>query len=103
MYEEEETYMNRPEPRTMPSSHILIEALDGVRTCQFTVFLVHVMCTRTRVVTEPDTEVLDLQRLLFVDLKNGQSQTLASWMAARDLQTILTPIISPLAFLTFFS
>jgi hypothetical protein len=106
MYEEEEseeTYMNRPEPRTMPSSHILIEALDGIRTCQLTVFLVHVMCTRTRVVTEPDTEVLDLQRFLFVDLKNGQSQTLASWMAARDLHTTLTPIISPLAFFTFFS
>jgi len=56
-----------PESSTMPGSHILVEAPDGIRTCELTVFLVHVVCTRTRVVANPDTEVLDLQWLLFVN------------------------------------
>ena len=30
------------------------------------------MCTRARVVADPDTEVLDFQGLLFVDLERGQ-------------------------------
>ena len=53
----------------MPCSHILVEALDSIGTSEFTELLVHVVCTRTRIVAEPDTEVLDLQRLLFMDLK----------------------------------
>ena len=62
------TYVDRPETSTMPGSHILVEALDSVGTREFTELLVHVVCTRTRVVAEPDTEVLDLQMLLFMDL-----------------------------------
>jgi hypothetical protein len=61
--------MDGPEPRTMPSSHILIETLDGIRARELTVLLVHIMCTGTRVVADPNAEVLDLQRLLFVDLR----------------------------------
>jgi hypothetical protein len=61
-----------PESSTMPGSHILVEAPDGIRTCELAVFLVHVVCTRTRVVANPDTEVLDLQWLLFVNLQKGQ-------------------------------
>ena len=63
--------MDGPEPRTMPSSHILIETLNGIRARELTVLLVHVMCTGTRVVADPNTEVLDLQRLLLVDLQNS--------------------------------
>ena len=61
--------MDRPEAGTMPGSHILVEALDGVSTSEFTELLVHVVGTGTRVVTDPDTEVLDLQGLLLVNLK----------------------------------
>lgn len=60
--------MDRAEPSTMPSSHILIQALDSISTAQITVLLVHVVRSRTRIVSEPDTEVLDLQRLLLVNL-----------------------------------
>ena len=63
--------MDGPEPRTMPSSHILIETLNGIRARELTVLLVHVMCAGTRVVADPDAEVLDLQRLLFVDLRQS--------------------------------
>jgi len=66
-----ETHVDGPEPRTMPGGHILIEALDGIRARELAVLLVHVMCTRARVVTDPDTEVLDFQRLLFVNLQEG--------------------------------
>lgn len=54
----------------MPGGHVLVEALDSIGTREFTVFLVHVMCTGTRVVAEPDTKVLDLQGLLLVDLRH---------------------------------
>ena len=53
------TYVNRTETSPMASRHILIESLDCVRTTQLAELLVHVMCTGARVVTEPNTEVLD--------------------------------------------
>ena len=52
----------------MPCGHILVEAFNGIRARELTVLFVHVVCTRARVITDPDTEVLDLQWLLFVDL-----------------------------------
>lgn len=54
----------------MPGSHVLVETLDGVRAGELAILLVHVVCTRAGVVTEPDTEVLYLQRLLFVNLQS---------------------------------
>ena len=55
--------MDGPESGTVPGSHILIEALDGICTCELAIFLVHVVCPRAGIVTEPDTEVLDLLQL----------------------------------------
>lgn len=70
--EEEEhmggTHVDRPEPGSMPGGHILVESLDGVGAGQFTVFLVHVVGTTARVITDPDTEVLNFQGSLLVDL-----------------------------------
>ena len=62
------TYVDGPEASTVAGSHVLVERLDGVRTAELTELLVHVVRSGTRVVTEPDAEVLDLQRLLLVDL-----------------------------------
>jgi hypothetical protein len=50
-------------------SHILVESVDGGDTGHLTVLLVHVVGTGTRVVTDPDTEVLDLLGALLVDLR----------------------------------
>ena len=61
------TYVDRPEASAVAGSHVLVERLDGVRTAELTELLVHVVGTATRVVTDPDTEVLDLQRALLVD------------------------------------
>ena len=45
-----------------------VNACNGsVRTYKLTELLVHIVGTATRVVTDPDTEVLDLQRALLVD------------------------------------
>jgi hypothetical protein len=60
--------MDRPETSTMPGSHILIQALDSIRSREFTELLIHVVGSRARVVTQPDAEVFDFQGLLFVDL-----------------------------------
>ena len=63
------TYVNGPEASTVAGSHVLIEGLDGIRTAELTELLVHVVGTRAGVVAEPDTEVLDLQGLLLVNLE----------------------------------
>lgn len=66
--------MDRAEASTVPCGHILIEALDGVGTRELAEFLVHVMCTGTGVVTEPDAKVLNLQRLLLVNLRRKRAK-----------------------------
>lgn len=62
------TYGNRAEAGTVTSSHVLVKSIDGIGTAHLTELLVHVVGTRARVVTDPDTEVLDLHRALLVDL-----------------------------------
>ena len=53
----------------MPRSHVLVKGLDGVGAGELTELLVHVVRAGARVVADPDTKVLDLERLLFVDLR----------------------------------
>ena len=60
--------MNRPESGTVAGGHILVQSLDGVRSRQLTVLLVHVMRAGSRVVSDPEAEVLDFQRVLLLDL-----------------------------------
>jgi hypothetical protein len=48
--------------------HVLVEGDDGVASGHLSVLLVHIVGTRARVVSDPDTEVLDLERVLLVDL-----------------------------------
>lgn len=63
-------YVDRPEAGTVPCSHVLVEALDCIGTGEFAELLVHVVGSRARVVAEPDTEVLDFQRLGLMNLYN---------------------------------
>ena len=67
------TYVDRPETRAVAGSHVLVERLDGIRTAELTELLVHVVGAGARVVTEPDAEVLDLQGLLFVNLRGEEN------------------------------
>ncbi len=53
----------------MPSGHILIQTIDGLAAAHLPVLLVHVVRAGTRVVAQPDADVLDFQRALFVDLE----------------------------------
>src|SRR5271154_7545075 len=50
------------ESSTMSGSHILIQRLNSQSTGNVTVFLVHVVCPRTGVITKPDTVILHSQR-----------------------------------------
>ena len=65
--------LNAVSSSTMTSSHIPIALGDSSRDGQVTVFTVHVMSSGTRVITKPDTEVLNLQGLLFPDLFNADN------------------------------
>jgi hypothetical protein len=97
----------------MPGSHILIQALDGIRPREITELLIHVVGSRARVVTQPDAEVFNFQRFLFVNLqmKGHDDQSEIPFRLPlegckghlRMIHTMVTPMISPLAFLTFFS
>lgn len=52
----------------MTGGHILVESIDSGNTGELTVLLVHVVGSGARVVTDPNTEVLDLLGALLVDL-----------------------------------
>lgn len=53
----------------MSGSHILVTSMDSVGTGQLTELLVHVVGSRTRIVSKPNSEVLDFERLLLTDLE----------------------------------
>lgn len=60
--------MDGPEAGTVAGSHVGVERLDGICSGQLTVLLVHVVRAGTRVISDPDTEVLDLEGVLLADL-----------------------------------
>ena len=84
----------------MSGSHILVESLNSIGSRHLTVLLVHVVGAGAGVVSEPDTEVLDLQWALLVDLKERLDSTQQIQL---NIHTTLTLTISPLAFLTLRS
>lgn len=52
----------------MSGSHILVHCLNSIGSRHLTVLLVHVVGARAGVISDPDTEVLDLQWALLGDL-----------------------------------
>lgn len=62
----------------MASGHVGVESLDSVCSRELTVLLVHVVGAGAGVVSDPDTEVLDAQRVLLVDL--SQTHQLLSFL-----------------------
>lgn len=63
-------YVDRPEAGSVTGGHVLVKGIDGVRPGHLAVLLVHVVGARARIVTDPDTEVLDLLGALLVNLEN---------------------------------
>ena len=63
--------MNTPEPSPMSSCHILIKRLHGIRPAHLSVLLVHVVRSTPRIISEPDAEVLDLERTFLMNLVQG--------------------------------
>ena len=61
-------YVDGAESGTVTGSHVLVQGLDGISPRHLAELLVHVVGSGARVVTDPDTEVLDLQGALLVDL-----------------------------------
>jgi len=95
--------LNRSETSTVTSSHVLVTGLDSLNTTHGTVFLVHVVGTGTRIVTDPDTKVLDLLRTLLGNLSSNTNQHLSFYPYHHQTHTTLTETISPAAFLTLRS
>ena len=62
--------LNGTETGTVTGSHVHVEALDGFNTAHGTELLVHVVGAGTRIVTQPNTEILNLHGLL---LANGSA------------------------------
>lgn len=60
--------MDGPEAGTVAGGHVGVESLDGVGAGHLAVLLVHVVGAGAGVVAEPDTEVLDLEGVLLLDL-----------------------------------
>lgn len=62
------THVDRPEAGTVAGGHVGVEGLDSIGSGKLTVLLVHVVRTRTGVVSQPDAKVLDLEGVGLVDL-----------------------------------
>ena len=77
-----EAYLDVPEAGSVTGGHILVESVDGGDTGHLTVLLVHVVGTGARVVSDPDTEVLDLLGALLVDLNVVSIAALSSHAGA---------------------
>ena len=78
--------MDGPEAGTVAGSHVLVQSLDGLSAGHLTVLLVHVVGAGARVVTQPDTEVLDLGGTLLGDLK-----PLSKAIRAKDHHSVYIP------------
>lgn len=74
--EREETYVDGSETRSVAGGHVGVHGLDSSAAGHLTVLLVHVVGAGARVVTDPDTEVLDLERVLLGDLVHGDDLTI---------------------------
>ena len=61
-------YLNGVGTSTVTGSHITIALCNSSRDSQISVLTVHVVGTRTRIITKPDTKVLDLQWASVMDL-----------------------------------
>ena len=61
--------MNRPESGAVAGSHVLVESLNSLRSRHLSVLLVHVVSAGSGVVSDPDAEVLDAERVLLGNLR----------------------------------
>jgi hypothetical protein len=61
--------VDRPKAGTVTGGHVLVEGLDGVGAGHLAVLTVHVVSAGAGVVADPDANVLDLERVLLVDLR----------------------------------
>lgn len=60
--------MNRPKSCSVPCRHVLVKRIDRFRPRHLSVFLIHIMCARSRVVSDPNAKVFNLLRAFLVDL-----------------------------------
>lgn len=60
--------VDRPESSAVAGGHVLVESLDSIRSRHLSVLLVHVVSAGSGVVSDPDAEVLDTERVLLGNL-----------------------------------
>lgn len=63
--------MDRPEASSVARGHVGVKRLNGVGAGHFPVLFVHVVGTGARVVSQPNSEILDLLGMLLVDLRRN--------------------------------
>ena len=61
------TYVNAPESGPMPCRHITVQRIHRLRPRHLPIFLVHVVRTTSRVISNPHTKVLHFQWSLLVE------------------------------------
>jgi len=67
--------VDRREACAMARRHVLVTGIDSIDSGQLAILLVHVMCARTRVISNPDAKILDLERLPLAYLADGHDLT----------------------------
>lgn len=69
----------------MAGSHILVQRLDRGGSRELSVLLVHVVGAGSRVVSQPNAKVLDLERVLLMDLKGNELPIQAKFYTVHDI------------------
>lgn len=77
-----------PETRAVAGSHIVVKGSNSVSTGELTVLLVHVVGAGTRVVLDPDAEVLHLSGVLLEDLVDANDLTVGLLDTAERVEEV---------------
>lgn len=73
---------------SVSSGHVLVQSFNGSNSADVSNFLVHVVSTGSGVVSDPDTEVLNLGWVSFVDLVDRDNFTGSSLNLVQFLQEV---------------
>ena len=103
-------YLNGVWSGAMLGTHVTVALCDGTFVCQVSVFSVHVVCTGSRVVSQPNAKVFDFEWLSFVDLARARQKKCVFLQQKKSEEQKRRGVIptwshattSPWAFLTFF-
>lgn len=73
---------------SVSTGHVVVHLSNSTSKCGISVLLVHIVCTTSASVSEPDSEVLNLSRMLLKDFSDVQDLTTSSLSLSQGLHIV---------------